>query len=114
MLNMWVYDMLGPIQTNAMRLRCSHRLPLPAACCVSGGSGWPSNTLLYVGASATSTVSRSDPLVARCPLVVALPGIDTQEQYWQVRVQPGGWVRGGGGGGSGLGAWVGSRKEEGV
>lgn len=56
------------------------------SCCVcgTGGSGWPSNTLLYVGASASSTISRNDPLVSRCPLVVALPGIDTQEQYAQV------------------------------
>lgn len=50
----------------------------------AGGSGWPSNTLLYVGVSAASAVSRSDPLVARCPLVVTLPGIEQQEQYWQV------------------------------
>ncbi|KAF6251040.1 hypothetical protein COO60DRAFT_1275392 [Scenedesmus sp. NREL 46B-D3] len=35
-----------------------------------GASGWPSNTLLYLGASAGSTVSRSDPVVARCPLVL--------------------------------------------
>jgi hypothetical protein len=40
--------------------------------------------LLYVGVSASSTVSRSDPLVSRCPLIVALPSIETQEQYAQV------------------------------
>lgn len=50
----------------------------------AGGSGWPSNTLLYVGVSASSAVSRSDPLVSRCPLVVTLPGVQDSDQYWQV------------------------------
>lgn len=50
----------------------------------AGGSGWPSNTLLYVGASADSTVSRSDPLVARCPLVVPVDGVADEGAFWQV------------------------------
>ncbi|WIA40947.1 hypothetical protein OEZ86_004601 [Tetradesmus obliquus] len=49
----------------------------------SGASGWPSNTLLYVGASASSTVSRSDPVVARCPLVVPLQGLQDEEAFLQ-------------------------------
>jgi hypothetical protein len=59
--------------------------PIPA-----GGSGWPSNTLLYVGVSASSTVTRSDPLVSRCPLLVTLPGVQDSTQYWQVGQQAAG------------------------
>lgn len=51
-----------------------------------GGSGWPSNTLLYLGASAASTVSRTDPLVARCPLVVPVEGLQGEEAFSQVRM----------------------------
>jgi hypothetical protein len=49
----------------------------------SGASGWPSNTLLYIGASASSTVSRSDPVVARCPLVVPLQGLQDEGTFLQ-------------------------------
>jgi hypothetical protein len=49
----------------------------------SGASGWPSNTLLYIGASASSTVSRSDPVVARCPLVVPLQGLQDEDAFLQ-------------------------------
>jgi NAD-dependent dihydropyrimidine dehydrogenase PreA subunit len=53
--------------------------------CVAGAAGWPSNTLLYVGASASSVVSRSDPLVARCPLVVPVQGLQQDDEYLGVR-----------------------------
>jgi hypothetical protein len=49
----------------------------------SGASGWPSNTLLYLGASASSTVSRSDPVVSRCPLVVPLQGLQDEGAFLQ-------------------------------
>lgn len=64
-------------------LRGAGATDLMGALAAAGGSGWPSNTLLYVGVSAASAVSRSDPLVSRCPLVVTLPGIEAPEQYWQ-------------------------------
>ncbi len=37
----------------------------------SGPSGWPSNVLLYLGASPSSTVSFSDNLVSRFGMVVS-------------------------------------------
>jgi len=46
-----------------------------------GGGGWPDNTLLYVGASSTSTVNPSDPLVARFGLVVAAPALGGDEGF---------------------------------
>jgi hypothetical protein len=48
--------------------------PIPKDVCSglsgAGGSGWPSNTLLYVGASPSSTVTPSDPLVQRAGLLL--------------------------------------------
>ncbi len=43
---------------------------------ITGASGWPSNTLLYLGISANSTVSYADPVVARCGLPVATQRLD--------------------------------------
>lgn len=48
-----------------------------------GGSGWPSNTLLYLGVSSESTVSRSDSVVARCPLVVPVQGLPDEQAYME-------------------------------
>ena len=42
----------------------------------AGGSGWPANTLLYIGASASSTVSPSDPVVARAGVLVVTEELD--------------------------------------
>lgn len=38
----------------------------------TGGSGWPDNTLLYVGASSNSTIGYGDALVSRFGLVLPL------------------------------------------
>ncbi|GBF92461.1 hypothetical protein Rsub_04565 [Raphidocelis subcapitata] len=44
----------------------------------AGGSGWPSNTLLYVGASPGSTVTPSDPLVQRAGLLLLTEPLDEE------------------------------------
>lgn len=62
-------------------LRGSAATDLMSGLSAAGGSGWPSNTLLYLGASAASTVSRSDPFVARCGLVVPVTGIEDEAGY---------------------------------
>lgn len=46
----------------------------------AGGSGWPDNTLLYLGASSSSTVSYGDAVVARFGLLVTTDALD--EPAW--------------------------------
>ena len=48
----------------------------------AGGNAWPSNTLLYIGVSATSTVSKTDPIASRCPLVITTPQLSTDDDYY--------------------------------
>eukprot|EP00878_Enallax_costatus_P017062 GHUV01017914.1.p1 GENE.GHUV01017914.1~~GHUV01017914.1.p1 ORF type:complete len:556 (+),score=170.71 GHUV01017914.1:1048-2715(+) len=47
----------------------------------AGGSGWPVNTLLYLGASAASAVGRSDPIVDRCGLIVPITAVGDEAGY---------------------------------
>ena len=44
----------------------------------AGGSGWPANTLLYIGASSGSTVAPSDPVVQRAGVLVVTDALDEE------------------------------------
>lgn len=64
-------------------LRGSAGTDLMSGLSAAGGSGWPANTLLYLGASASSAVGRSDPIVSRCSLVVPVNGLQDEAAYLQ-------------------------------
>ncbi|KAI8474492.1 MAG: hypothetical protein J3K34DRAFT_518218 [Monoraphidium minutum] len=51
---------------------------LSAGMAGAGGSGWPANTLLYLGASSGSTVSPTDPVVQRAGVLVVTEELTEQ------------------------------------
>lgn len=50
----------------------------------AGGSGWPDNTLLYLGASSSSTITYSDPVTSRFGLLVTTAAFD---EGWKSNVE---------------------------
>jgi len=65
-----------------MPLRGSTAADIMAGLSSTGASGWPSNTLLYLGASASSSVSL-DPVVARFGLKLFMPKALDHAQFAQ-------------------------------